>query len=163
MNAIVFFDTQFGNTELIARAIAAALPPTISVRLEKVGQISRLETENVGLLIVGGPTQRQRITANLEAILEALPHRSLRGVKAAAFDTRYRMAAWLTGSAAQRVARLLRKRGAQLIVPPESFFVERDIPPEGQKRRHEIERLEPGEVERAAKWVRKVEEATGSD
>jgi flavodoxin I len=163
MNGLIVFDTQFGNTEQIARAIAAALPLAISVRLEKAGRISRLDTEHVDLLIVGGPTQRQRITASLEAVLEATPRRSLRGLKGAAFDTRYRMAAWLTGSAAQRVARLLKKLGVQLIVPPESFFIERDLPPEGQKRRHEIEHLEPGELERAAEWAQKVAEASVSD
>lgn len=163
MNAIVVFDTQFGNTEQIARAIAAALPPTISVRLQDAGQMSKLDPGQVGLLIIGGPTQRQRMTANLEAVLGVVPRRGLRGLKAAAFDTRYRMAAWLTGSAAQRVARLLKKLGAQLIVPPESFFIERDVPPRGQKRRHEMEHLEPGEVERAAEWARKVAQAAGSD
>jgi uncharacterized protein (DUF2384 family) len=63
------------------------------------------------------------------------------------------MAAWLSGSAAKRIARHLRKLGAELIVPAESFFMQRDLPPKGQKRRHELERLEPGEVERAARWA----------
>jgi hypothetical protein len=31
--------------------------------------------------------------------------------------------------------------------------MQRDVPPEGQKRRHELEHLESGEVERAAKWA----------
>jgi menaquinone-dependent protoporphyrinogen IX oxidase len=162
MNAVIIFDTQFGNTEKIARAIAEGLPPTISVRLENAANIRKVDTENVELLVVGGPTQRQRITASLQAVLEATPRRSLRGLKAAAFDTRYRMAALLTGSAAQRVARLLDKLGAQLLVPPESFFIERDIPPEGQKRRHEIEQLEPGELDRAAEWAQRVAEAAVS-
>jgi uncharacterized protein (DUF2384 family) len=63
------------------------------------------------------------------------------------------MVAWLSGSAAKRIAHHLRKLGAKLIVPTESFFIQRDLPPEGQKRRHELERLELGEVERAAKWA----------
>ena len=45
MNVLVIFDTQFGNTEQLARAIAAALPLTISVRVEKADQISGLHTE----------------------------------------------------------------------------------------------------------------------
>ena len=35
MNALVLFDGEYGNTERIARAITDALPPTISVRLER--------------------------------------------------------------------------------------------------------------------------------
>ncbi len=153
MNALILFDSKYGNTEMLARSIAEALPPAVSVRLEKVGQIGKLDAQGVDLVIVGGPTHRHKVSANLKAILDSVPRRSLNGVKAAAFDTRYRMAAWLSGSAAKRIARCLRKAGARLIVPAESFFMQRDLPPEGQKRRHEVERLEAGEVERAAKWA----------
>jgi flavodoxin len=161
VNAVVVYDTEFGNTEQIARAIAATLSPTFSVRLEKAGEIQALNTEHINLLILGGPTQRQRMTGDLRAVLEAFPRRSLKGLKAAAFDTRYRMAAGLSGSAAQRAARKLKKAGAELIAPPESFFIERDVPPEGEKRRHELERLEAGEVERAGEWASKLAEAAG--
>ena len=153
MNALVLFDSEYGNTEQLARAIAEALPPSISVRLERAGQVSRLDTQGIDLIIVGGPTQRHKVSPSLKAVLESAPRGSLKGVKAAAFDTRYRMAAWLSGSAAKRIARHLRKLGAQLIVPAESFFMQRDLPPEGQKRRHELEHLESGEVERAMNWA----------
>ena len=159
MNAIIIFDTRFGNTEQIARAIAAALPPAFTTRVEKVDQVGELQSEPIDLLIVGGPTHMQRMTTELKAVLDAIPRRSLKGVKAAAFDTRYHVAAWLAGSAAKRIAHSLQKAGAQLVVPPESFFIARDIPPEGEKRRHEMEHPEPGELERAAAWARQVAEA----
>jgi flavodoxin len=161
MNVVIVFDTQFGNTERIARAIGAAFAATDAVRVQRADQVRTLNAEDVDVLIVGGPTQRQRMTTILEAVLEATPRRSLKGLNAAAFDTRYRMAAWLTGSAGDRIGRDLKKLGARLVVPAESFFIERDVPPEGQKRRHERERLEAGEVERAAQWARKVAEAAG--
>jgi flavodoxin len=153
MNALVLFDSEYGNTEQVARAIAEALPPTMSVRLERAGQVGKLDAQRADLIVVGGPTQRHNLSGGLKAVLESAPRGSLKGIKAAAFDTRYRMAAWLSGSAAKRIARHLRKLGAKLIVPAESFFMERDLPSEGQKRRHELEHLEPGEVERAAKWA----------
>jgi flavodoxin len=153
VNARVLFDSEYGNTEQVARAITEALPPMISVRLERAGQVSKLDTQGVDLIIVGGPTQRHKLSASLKAVLKSAPRRSLKGVKAEAFDTRYRMAAWLSGPAAKRIAHHLRKLGAKLIVPAESFFMQRDLPPEGQKRRHELEHLESGEVERAAKWA----------
>jgi flavodoxin I len=161
MNVLVVFDTQYGNTEQVARAIAAALAPSSSVRLAKADQITKLEVEGIDLLIVGGPTQRQRMSAPLTAVLEATPRGALKGVKVAAFDTRYRMSAWLSGSAARRIARHLRKLGGRLVVPPESFFMERDVPPQGHKRRHELERLEPDEVERATRWAAEIATATG--
>jgi len=153
MNALVLFDSEYGNTEQLARAMAEALSPTIPVRLERAGEVNKLETQGVDLIIVGGPTQRHKLSARLKSVLEAAPRGSLKGVKAVAFDTRYRMAAWLSGSAAKRIARHLRKLGAKLIAPAESFFVQRDLPPEGQKRRHALEHLEPGELERAARWA----------
>jgi hypothetical protein len=52
------------------------------------------------------------------------------------------MAAWKSGSAASRIASKLKRTGASLILPPESFFVaEREGP------------LEEGELERAARWA----------
>ncbi len=86
----------------------------------------------------------------------ACPGGSLRGVRAAAFDTRYQMTALLSGSAAGQVAGRLRRTGCHLVVSPESFFMERDVPPKGERRRHELERLEEGEVERAAEWGRRI-------
>lgn len=156
MNVLVLFDTQYGNTEKIAHAIADALSSAASVRVQNARQAGSLDLEQVDLLIVGGPTQRQRMTASLKAILEAIPRRSLKGVEVAAFDTRYRMSELLTGSAAVRIGRLLKKAGARPTIPVESFFIERDVPPEGGKRRHDIEQLEPGELERAAEWACKI-------
>jgi flavodoxin len=159
MNALVLFDSEYGNTEQIARAIAEALSPAFSVRLERAGQVSKLDVQGVDLVIVGGPTQRHKVSASLKAVLESAPQGSLKGIKAAAFDTRYRMAAWLSGSAAKRITRHLRKLGANPIVPAESFFMQRDLLPEGNKRHHELEHLEPEEVERAAKWAARLAKA----
>jgi flavodoxin len=153
VNILIVYDTVHGNTEQLAQAMARELAPTASVRLEKAAGLSRIDAAGLDLLLVGGPTHRQRISAPLAAVLEATPRRTFQGVRAAAFDTRYRMAAWLTGSAARRIAHRLKKHGAQLAAPPESFFMKRDTPPKGQKRRHELERLEPGEIERAAAWA----------
>jgi flavodoxin len=159
MNALILYESVYGNTEQIAQAVATVLAPTFSVGLARADELSRIEAAGVDLLIVGGPTHRQRISAALEAVLEATPRGALKGVQVAAFDTRYRMAAWLAGSAARRIARRLCQLGGSLLVPAESFFMERDVPPEGTKRRHEIERLEPGELQRAAEWAQKVEAA----
>jgi flavodoxin len=153
MNVLIVYDTVHGNTQQLAEAMAGALAPTASLRLERAAELSGVDPAGIDLLIVGGPTHRQRMSAALAALLDGIPREALRGARAAAFDTRYRMAAWLSGSAARRIARQLEKRGARMAAPPESFFMERDVPPKGQKRRHELEQLEPGEIERAARWA----------
>jgi flavodoxin len=153
MNILIVYDTVHGNTQQLAETMARALAPAGSVRLALASELSRIETAGIDLLIVGGPTHRQRISAPLAAVLEATPRGALRGTLGAAFDTRYRMSAWLSGSAARRIVRQLQKRGARLAAPPESFFIVRDVPPKGEKRRHELEQLEPGELARAAQWA----------
>jgi len=154
MRILVAYNSAYGNTEAIARSIADALAPTGTVEVRPVAEAAPVDAAAIDLLVVGGPTQRHGASPALVAWLGELPADGLAGVPAAAFDTRYRMAKLISGAAGETVARWLRRAGCRLVVPPESFFVERDDPPEGQERRHELERLEPGEVERAAEWAR---------
>jgi flavodoxin len=152
MEALVIYDTTFGNTQLVAHAVGAALGERYWVHVVPVAEAGEIPPQ-IDLLVAGGPTHRHRASQAMREFLDAIPRGAVRGVPAAAFDTRYRGARWLTGSAAVALARVLKRKGARLVVPPESFFVHRDVPPAGQKRRHELERLEPGERERAAEWA----------
>ena len=150
MNALVVYDTMYGNTERIARAIAGRLG---GARLIKAEEAETLAGQPCDLLIVGGPTQRHVVSPAMRALLDDLPRGACQGTRAAAFDTRYRMSALLAGSAASWIAGRLKRAGASLVLPPESFFIERDVPPQGEKRRHELEHLEPGEEQRAGEWA----------
>ncbi len=150
MNALIVYDSKFGNTERIARVVAERLGSARLIRAEEAGALGRTECD---LLIVAGPTQRQGVSPALREWLERIPRGALKDVPAAAFDTRYRMSQFLSGSAAARIASRLKRAGARLVVPLESFFMERDVPPQGEKRRHELERLEQGEEERATEWA----------
>ncbi len=155
MNTLIVFDSVFGNTEQLARSIAQALAANGQVRVVAAAEVASVaDLEPLpDLLLVGGPTQRHGASPNLELFLSRLPRRRLDGVPAATFDTRYRMARMLTGSAAVVAARRLRRAGCRLIAPTESFFIDRDEPPNGGKRRHAVERLEAGELERARTWA----------
>lgn len=145
MNMLVIYDTTFGNTEQLARAIAGSLRAHGMVRTVRADEAGLPDLKEADLVIVGGPTQRHRLSPAMRAFLERLPRRTLHGLSAAAFDTRYHMAAWKSGSAAHEIASRLKRTGASLIVPPESFFIaEREGP------------LEEGELERAAQWALEV-------
>jgi flavodoxin len=161
MRALVVFDTTYSNTARIARAIGEALSAAGagSVEVRPVALVSAADLVALDLLVVGGPTQRHGMSRTLSGWLGELGHGSLAGVVAAAFDTRYRMPKLLTGSAAGGVARRLRRAGCRLVVPPQSFFVSRDRPPPGEKRRHATEAPEPGEEERASAWARTLADA----
>lgn len=156
MEALVIYDSEFGNTEKVARAIMKSLSEHYAVRAVPVSEATSTNLEAPDLLLFGGPTQKHGMSPKLSALLSGIPQKSLSGLRAAAFDTRYRMARLLSGSAAWQAAGHLKKAGCKLVAEPESFFVERDVPPKGEKRRHALERLEPGEIERAGEWARRL-------
>jgi len=154
MRTVVIYDTKFGNTARIAQAIARGAASRGSVRVLDTAEAVQPLAEQPDLLIVGGPTQRRGLSPALRALVDALPP-GLRGVPATSFDTRYRQATWLTGSAAAEAAKRLGKAGTRLAAPPESFFIARGGPLERQG-------LEAGELERAEEWGRALGAAVAS-
>lgn len=145
MNTLVIFDSQFGNTEKIARQIGAALSEFGQVRVEHVNQAFTLTLRDVDLLIVGGPTQAWGATGALKNWLAHLHPDDLERVVGAEFDTRFDKPRWLTGSAAVTIEKQLKQHGATLLLPPESFFVQDKEGP-----------LREGELERATEWARRL-------
>jgi flavodoxin len=145
MNTLIIYDSAFGNTAQIAQAITDRLGEHATVRTTIASEAGLAELKEIDLLIVGGPTQRHGVSPAMRTLLESFPRRSLRGVSAAAFDTRYHMASWKSGSAAHRIASRLKRAGASLVVPSESFFVALREGP-----------LEEGELVRAAQWAERL-------
>jgi flavodoxin I len=145
MNTLIIYDSTFGNTAQLAQAMADSLGEHGKVQMVRADEAGLSEMKEIDLLIVGGPTQRHGVSPAMRDLLERFPRRTLRGVGAAAFDTRYHIAAWKSGSAASRIASKIKRTGASLLIAPESFFVaEREGP------------LEEGELERASRWAEEV-------
>jgi len=161
--SMVVYDSHYGNTERIARAIASGLSEHGEVELLPVYVALTNPPAWPELVVIGGPTQRHGMSPTLRAFIDALPQDGLADRRAALFDTRYRMATLFSGSAAGQAAGRLRRSGCKLVGPPQSFFVERDHPPADEKRRHGLERLEEGELERAAAWGRTLSTAVALD
>jgi flavodoxin len=153
MKTLVIFDSEFGNTERLAEVIARQLGADAPLWAADGAAKAALEQRDWDLLVVGGPTQNHTVSPTMRALLQGVPQGALKDAPVAVFDTRYRMARFLTGSAADWIAARLDRAGAALVVAPESFFVERDAPPPGEQRRHDHERLEVGEEERAQAWA----------
>ena len=142
MNILVIYDSTYGTTEQLAQAILDALGERASVRLMRINKVQHSDLENVDLLVLGCPTHKRKPTHAVLAFLDCVSKRSLDGISAAVFDTRYRKPRLLTGSAARRVAQSLRKAGAEVEAPAESFFVASREGP-----------LDEGESDRAADWA----------
>jgi flavodoxin len=152
VKALVLYDSKFGNTERIAEAVALALQESVPTRLASIADVGDCAEALAGvdLLLVGGPTHRHGISVPLRETLERLEGPAFGGMRVAVFDTRPHGTRLLTGSAAVRLARLLRRRGAWLVVPPASFVVESAEGP-----------LERGELEHARDWALEVLQAVG--
>lgn len=101
---------------------------------------------DLDLLVIGGPTQGHGASPGMTALFGTISQDMLMNVPAAAFDTRFKMPRWLTGSAAGLIDRRLRFAGCMPVTPPASFFVARGK--EGP--------LLAGELERARRWAERL-------
>ncbi len=149
MKALIVYDSVYGNTEKIARAIAEAITPSGEVKVLRAGEANPSELASIDLLIVGSPTHGGRPTPAIQGLLNKVPERSLQGINVAAFDTRTptKLVA-VFGYAAGRLARNLKRKGGALIASPEGFFVTGTKGP-----------LKEGELERAAGWAKGILES----
>lgn len=141
MRALVVFESMFGNTEAIARAVAQGLATAVDVEVIDVPSAPGAVPEGVDLLVVGGPTHalglsrpETRRTASeqdgwrasttawgLREWLDALPS-APPAVAACTFDTRVKRPR-LPGSAARKAQRRLRRLGFRIAAPATSFWV----------------------------------------
>ncbi len=143
MNALVVYDTQYGNTERLAQVIADTLRAFGQAQAVRVDPAHPVSLQGVDLLIVGCPTQGFRPTPAMQSFLGTVSYQRLRSLAVACFDTRFRGRLWKS-SAAPRMVKQLRSMEVEPLVPPESFFV-KAMKKEGP--------LLAGEVERAATWT----------
>ncbi|MFA6250413.1 MAG: flavodoxin family protein [Candidatus Shapirobacteria bacterium] len=151
MNTLIVYDSQYGNTKNIALAVAKFLP---SAKTTKVGEVILSDFEKLDLLIVGSPTQGGQPTKAVQQFLSQLPSNALKGIKVAAFDTRFlesnlnfalKLLVRTIGYAAPKMAKSLVEKGGQLVVAPEGFIVKNTKGP-----------VVSGELERAEKWINKL-------
>jgi flavodoxin I len=160
MKILVMYDSYFGNTEQVARVVAGALGEVGDVAIYKVNEVKPEQLAGLDLLVVGSPTRGFRATDAMKAWLKALPAGSLKGVRAAVFDTRLvvkdihnallTVLVKLFGYAAEPLGAALQKKGAVLVIPAEGFFVQASEGP-----------LKEGEAERAAAWGTRIKGKVG--
>lgn len=144
MKTLVVYDSLYGNTEIIAQAIGAAIPDEVEV--QRVGQVNTGDLKAADLLIVGSPTHGALPTEAIQGLIERLGPPTREGAKAATFDTRltwFFLERW-GGFAAPKMAVTLKEKGWTLVGEPGGFFVR------GLKKGP----LKDGEIERAAAWAK---------
>lgn len=155
MSVIIVFESLWGSTEAIARAIADGIGQA-GVEVVRAGEEAVIP-EDVDLLIVGGPThafsmssastrasaaQQGAINVPQMGIREwiAAQQPPQRSVPVATFDTKL-VAPRLPGSAAKKAMKRLVELGFQPIAKPETFRVRNNTGPVAES-----------ELERARAW-----------
>lgn len=128
------------------------------VQLRQMSDANPMQLAGLEVLVVGSPTHGFRSTPGMRDFLKGIPKNALKGVKVAAFEIRFTeeeihshgpvlgtLAADIFGYAAPRISDSLAKKGGNVAMPPEGFFVGGTEGP-----------LVDGELERATEWGRQM-------
>lgn len=158
MRALVIYESLWGNTEKVTRAIATRLSTGATVDVVN-SDAAPVSVEGYDLIVVGGPTHAfsmSRAATRADAVKSHnAPHEPVRGIRewlnelerpgtkipAATFDTRVDKPR-LPGSAAKAAKHELRSLGFETSIKQETFRVHGYEGP-----------LLDGELERAAVWA----------
>jgi flavorubredoxin len=171
MRALVVYESMFGNTQSVARAVAEGLQGYLTVDALEVSAAPTVVPADVNLLVVGGPTHvfgMTRPNTRADAMKQAHGGSIIstgsgmrewieqlagpRRLAVATFDTRVKVR-WMGGSAAASAAKRLRRRGFDVTPGKESFYVQGTPGP-----------LADGEVDRAREWGRRLgAQVTGAE
>jgi len=143
MKSLVIYDSNFGNTKIIADAVAK----TIQGESISVKEITIESLKGIGLLIVGSPINAWRPTARIKEFLNSIGSGKLSDIKAAAFDTRVKI--FISGNAAKKISKALIDKGATIIAEPRGFYVKDNEGP-----------LLDGEIANAEKWANDIFQKT---
>jgi len=166
MKAFVIYESMYGNTHEVAEAILEGLESVGDVELGSVTQVTPESVSDCDLIVVGGPTHMRGMSraGSRRAAAEAaekddelkmdpdasgpglrewfadLPQ-NVSGGRGVAFDTRLDKPGVLVGSAAKGIAKHLRRHHYEVLVDPESFFID-----------DSGHRVKDGELERARRF-----------
>lgn len=152
MKVLIIYDSVFGNTEQIARVMGDYLAGNAVVK--KVDEVVLEDLRDLNLLLVGSPTRGFKPTEGIMTFLKGLPAGDLKGLSAAAFDTRIpldsinnailRNLVKMGGYADRIIEKQLKQKGAT-ILPSAGFLVSASEGP-----------LVLGEVKRAVDWIKEL-------
>lgn len=164
MNALVVYESLWGNTAAIARAIGEGIGPDTEVK--HTGEIDPEDAAAAPLIVLGAPVHafslpteatKKSVAERRLAPDEIRPDLSQPPLKewiaglprgsgfAAAFDTRVRGP--LGHGGASRIEKLLVEHGYQIADPSQGFYITNE-----KSVKAEASMLRAGEIDRAIEW-----------
>lgn len=139
MKTLVLYDSNFGNTKIIAEEIAKKIGN--GVKLSSVKQFDGKDIDDLDLLIIGCPINGWRPTEATFGAINLLKDKLKNGLKYTTFDTRMKI--FIHGDAKEQLSQILTKAGGKLIFEPQAFYVSRKMGP-----------LYDGELEKVDSWTK---------
>jgi len=142
MKTLVVYDSTYSNTEKIAKAIGSGIKGDVKVL--HAAEANPADFASFDLIVIGSPTYGGRPMPSVADLMNKISESAVKGKNVAAFDTRIpTKIVKIFGFAADRIAKNLKDKGANLVVPAEGFFVNGKEGP-----------LKDGEQERASAWAK---------
>lgn len=120
--AVVIFETRYGNTERIAKALTKGIRKSgmettcYNMNDLQIGTFTECE-----FIAIGAPTQYRTASEPMKGFLEKVERVDLRGKYGFAFDTR--VDSFWAGSAAEFIEKKLKSVGLQIVRPRSSAIV----------------------------------------
>jgi hypothetical protein len=177
MRAAIVYESMFGSTKKVAKAIAEGLADHAEVSVVPVTSADAHILDGADLVVVGGPTHTHGMSrpstrkmagklarkpgTEVELVPGAISGPGVREwlaslgsleVVGAAFDTRLQGLPAFTGRASKSIRRLLAQHGARTAASPESFLV-----------KGMTGALAEGELRRARAWGERLGGVTASE
>lgn len=152
LQALIVYDSVYGNTHKIADAIADGIRYRIKVDTMKVADVSAESIMEYDLLVVGSPTHGGRPSQAVQDFLSSITPGGLKQTHVAAFDTRFssedhnvglRFLMRMIGFAAEKIEKYLVDLGGTAMFSVSGYIVKGKEGP-----------LKEGEVNRAREWGR---------
>jgi flavorubredoxin len=120
--AIVVYDSKFGNTEKIAKALSWGMRRNgFRVDCLKVDMADPIKLADYDLIAIGAPTHTLSISEPMNDFLKKLENVNLQGKDGFAFDTRLEYP--LSGSAAKGIEKKLKEFKVKIVRPRASAKV----------------------------------------
>jgi len=154
MRSLAVYDSAYGNTAKVARAIHASLEKHGASSLKMIADVTSGDLQGIDILVIGSPTQGGRPTIPTQEFIDNLPKEVLKKTGVAIFDTRFesseqklalRILMGTIGYAAEKMAKSVQQRGGKILSEPQGFIVSGKEGP-----------LKEEELERASTWAAKL-------
>ncbi len=154
MKITIIYDSTYGNTKVLADAMAAALKKRHTVRCMRVGDAQVRDCMGSDVVVFGSPTQGGQPTKAFLEFFQSMSDHALDSVSVACFDTRFRekdlnfflqLLVRTIGYASEKMNTYAKAKGATIGSEPEGFFVKKKDGP-----------LLDGESKRAVSWALRI-------